>query len=117
MARYIMTPFNEQPVLASVMYLHASEATFLAMSKAMLSILDNIRNQAQASPFPIQRIQPIDTRYFDDADKFIGICIQDLIRNTRSYYEMWILRHMLRVVVMVIFRIDVAVFMTTLSWY
>lgn len=106
-SHYTYSPFYETPVLSGVLYMKASKDIFLSMAEAMLIFRQQIRNDLEWLDLHFSRLEPIDTRSQEHFDSFIGLCIQDLIRNTRSYYEMWLLRHMLRVTILIVFDLDI----------
>ena len=97
---YTYNPFDEKPVWDGVMFLKSHHDIIEALGRVMISMKQFEVDYLNA---PMMTEPPW---AYQDNDEFAGSLIWQIRAGARSYYNHWMLRHMIRVMVKLVFGVD-----------
>lgn len=105
-SHYTYNPFDEE-ILSSLLFLRSSRDLFLVLAKILIEMkrtANDVTNRLQM----FITIEPIDTTYFERLNKQAAHIFLELRHHANTYYECWILNHMIRIMYLIVFGYDIA---------
>jgi hypothetical protein len=97
--RYVYHGHQEPPIISSVWCLLVIEKLITTFAET----LGYMKSLPETSRYPYAWIPE-----WESADLVCGLLIQEMRRVPRSYYEHWMIHHMLRVMILSFMSVDIA---------